>query len=261
MCVVFENANSLKKARRLNGQPVLLSLHVFSQIVDSVSHMISNNEHLTTLMLEGLPLKENFITYIAKGISSNSSIKNLSFARSALGDMGCEIVCSTVKYLPNIDCLNFSQCQLTEKGAEYIADLIKFQKIVRFTKGWESTLRYRSIDPDTLPGLKRITLNCNSIKDEGLYFIVEILKEDCWIKVLDIQSCDLSDNAAKLIIDCLDFNNTLLMIDLQGNMRMSMHFIEHIRLRLGCESDESSSDGTGPRKTSEPQKVNMAQLK
>uniref|UniRef100_A0A336LZW6 CSON006149 protein n=1 Tax=Culicoides sonorensis TaxID=179676 RepID=A0A336LZW6_CULSO len=239
---VMENVTSIKKARKIHGPPVLLTNYIFTELVDTLSNFMSKNENLTTLMLEGLPLKENFITYIAKGLSNNTSIKNLSFARSALRDEGCEIVCSTIKYLPNIDCLNFAQCQIGPKGAESIGNLIKFQKIVRFTKGWENTLRYRTIDPDTIPGLKRITMNGNPITDEGLDFIMEVLKEDAWIKVLDLQNCVLTDEGAKIICDCLNFNNTLIVIDIHGNSGMSMEAMQQVKMRLGAETDESCSE-------------------
>lgn len=218
--------------------------------------MISN-EHLTTLMLEGLPLKQNYITYIANALSKNRSIKNLSFARSSLGDEGCEIICSNIKYVTNINCLNLSQCQLGVKGAEAIGDLIKFQKIVRFTKAWESTLRYRTIDPDVLPGLKRITINGNPIKDEGLYFITKILKEDVWIKVIDVQNCGLSDEGAKMILDCLDYNSTLMMVDIQGNCGISMEFVNLVKMQMGDSSDASSSEESFTQDT----KVSVSQLK
>lgn len=208
-------------------------------------------------MLEGLPLKQNYITYIANGLSKNRSIKNLSFARSALGDEGCEIICSNIKYLTNINCLNLSQCQLGVKGAEAIGDLIKFQKIVRFTKGWESTLRYRTIDPDVLPGLKRISMNGNLIKDEGLYFITEILKEDVWVKVIDVQNCGLSDEGAKMILDCLDYNSTLMMVDIQGNCGISMEFVNLVKMQMGVSSDTSSSEESFSQDT----KVSVSQLK
>lgn len=253
---VFENINSIKKARKTHGVPVILTNVLFTQLLDTVCNFMTKNDHLITLMLEGLPLTENFITYIAKGLSNNCSIKNLSFARSALGDEGCEIICSTIKYLPNIDCLNLSQCQLGPKGSETIANLIKFQKIVRFTKGWESTLRYRTINPDILPGLKRITINGNPIKDEGLYYITEILKEDVWIKVLDVQNCGLTDDGAKMISNCLEYNNTLVMIDIQGNNGISGHFFDHIKMQLGNDSEESGSEVQV-----EQGKVSITQLK
>lgn len=258
---MLDNINTLKKARTIHGPPVILTNFVLTQFAETVCNFMKNNENLTTLMLEGLPLKKNFITYVANGLSENRSIKNLSFARSALGDEGCKIICSTIQYLSNIDCLNLSQCQLTPRGAESIANLIKFQKILRFAKGWESTLRYQTIDPDVLPGLKRITINGNAIKDEGLYSITEILKEDVWIKVLDVQNCGLTDEGAKMISDCLDYNNTLLMIDIQGNCGISMQFVEHIKMQFGAESEGSSSDGNFDQGVPETKTSNVAQLK
>lgn len=58
-------------------------------------------------------------------MSINESIKEISFQRSNLGDKGCEAICSTLKYLANVEKLNLSECELTSKGAEYVAEMIK----------------------------------------------------------------------------------------------------------------------------------------
>lgn len=59
----------------------------------------------------------------------------------------------------------------------------KIQKISRYTEGWQKSLRYRDVDPDTIPGLRNIALSGNTlIGDDGLKCIVEVLKEDVWIK-------------------------------------------------------------------------------
>lgn len=211
-------------------------------------------------MLEGLPLRENYITYICKALASNSSIKNLSFARSALGDDGCEIVCSTIKHLTNIDSLNLSQCMLTAIGAESVAKMIKFQKILRFSEGWEKTLRYRSVNPDSLAGLKRITLNCNVIRDEGIQYLIDVLKEDVWIKIIEVQSCHFGDKGAKSIIDCLNLNHTLLLVDIEDNPQISFHLIEYIRAQFSFDAETYVNlNGTDSGKIK--QKQNMQEMK
>ncbi|XP_063703842.1 protein Cep78 homolog [Culicoides brevitarsis] len=256
---VLENVNSIKRARKIHGTPILLTNHIFTQFVSTIRSFMQNNEHLTTLLLEGLPLKDNYIACIANGLSENHSIKNLSFARSALGDNGCEKICSNIKILTNIQCLNMSQCSLTAKGAKCIAELLNYQKIIRFGKGWESTLRYRTIDPDTLPGLKRITINGNQIHDEGVYFIMEVLKEDVWIKSIEMQNCGLTDDGAKMILDCLDYNKTLLMVDIDGNNIISTELVHMIKVQLGMDVDEMTSESEDSG--SSEAKVSVQQLK
>lgn len=60
-----------------------------------------------------------------QGLSKNGSLQNLSFARSALSNEGCQIICLTVKHMQNIEHVNFSACELSLKGAEAICDLLK----------------------------------------------------------------------------------------------------------------------------------------
>lgn len=98
-------------------------------------------------------------------------------------------MCSTIKLLPSVESVNFSQCQLSAKGAESISEMIKYQKIFRYSEGWKKSLRYRDVDPETIPGLKRISLNHNpDIGDTGLMYILEVLKEDVWIKGIQVAS-------------------------------------------------------------------------
>lgn len=67
-------------------------------------------------------------------MATNDSLKEVSFQRSNIYDKGCEAICNTIKYLANIEKLNLSECELTTKGAEYIADMIKvLLAIVEFT--------------------------------------------------------------------------------------------------------------------------------
>lgn len=49
-------------------------------------------------------------------------------------DTGCEILCSVLKHLPNIDSVDLSGCNLTEKGALAVANLIKVCEFSIFKK-------------------------------------------------------------------------------------------------------------------------------
>lgn len=44
-------------------------------------------------------------------------------------------------------------------------------------------MRYRSVDIDSIPGLRNICLANNpNLGDDGLRLITEVLKEDAWVK-------------------------------------------------------------------------------
>lgn len=149
---------------------------------------------------------------------------------------------------------------LSASGALYVAELVKYQKIVRYSKGWEETLRYRTIDPDTLPGLKSINLSGNAIGDEGVYGLTEMLKEDEWIKVLEMQNCGLTDNAGQLLIECLNVNKTLLVVNVRENDDIHPETINRLKMILGTDLDGSNSDESNSLLNA-VQKPTMAQLR
>lgn len=126
--LVLEEIDNLKKTKSVLTQPVILTKFLFSELVDTLKNFLHYNSVLNTMICEGLPLTGKYMISFAKGLANNHSIKNLSLARSIIGDEGCEVVCSTVKHLPNIETLDLSQCNLGVKGAESVTNLIKVKK-------------------------------------------------------------------------------------------------------------------------------------
>lgn len=242
---VVDSFDTEKKIRTTKPAiPMIVTKFVMSQFIDAIAVSLEHNTNINTLILEGLPLMHKYITTIAKGLSKNISVKNLSFAKSCIGDEGCKIICSTITHLRNIESVNLSGCCITTDGAEAIMNLIKYQKISRYTEGWEKSLRYRDVDPDTIAGLKRITLNHNpEIKDEGLNTILELMKEDLWIKAIDMQNCGITDIGAQAIVACLETNKTILLFDIKENNDISEHFHKHIDMVLRGDSEDEIESG------------------
>lgn len=123
--LVLEEIDSMKKTKSVTTRPVILTKYLFTELVDTLQKFLHCNSVLRTVICEGLPLTGKYMISFSKGLANNHSIKTLSLARSIIGDEGCEIVCSTVKHLPNIEALDFSHCNLSVKGAESITNLIK----------------------------------------------------------------------------------------------------------------------------------------
>ena len=60
---------------------------------------------------------------------------------------------------------------------------VKYQTIRRHEETWAESLRYRRPDLDCMAGLRRITLNCNTlIGDLGASGFAESLSEDLWLR-------------------------------------------------------------------------------
>ncbi|CAO1355375.1 unnamed protein product [Diamesa tonsa] len=259
MDLVLEEIDNLKKTKSVTTRPVILTKYLFTELVDTLQKFLHSNSVLRTVICEGLPLTGKYMISFSKGLANNHSIKTLSLARSIIGDEGCEIVCSTVKHLPHIETLDFSQCNLSVKGAESITNLIKFQKIQRFSEGWKRSLRYSVVDPESIPGLRKLILNSNTrIGDEGVDLLVEALKDDVWIKDVDLQNCGMGDDGANSVIKCLNLNKTILNLNISNNPEISEHLYRHIIIQLGSV-DQDNSDSTDSKSGSE--KLNSQQIK
>ncbi|CAO1314420.1 unnamed protein product [Diamesa serratosioi] len=259
MDLVLEEIDNLKKTKSVTSRPVILTKYLFTELVDTLQQLLQHNSVLRTIICEGLPLTGKYMTSFSKGLANNHSIKTLSLTRSIIGDEGCEIVCSTLKHLPNIETLDLSYCNLSVKGAESISNLIKFQKIQRFSEGWKRSLRYTVIDPESIPGLRKLILNSNTrIGDEGVDLLVEVLKDDVWIKDVDLQNCGLGDNGANSVIKCLNLNKTIMNFNISRNLEISDHLYRHIIIQLGSV-DQDNSDSTDSKSGSE--KLNSQQIK
>ncbi|KAM7359965.1 protein Cep78 homolog isoform 2-T4 [Cochliomyia hominivorax] len=237
--MVLEHLDTEKKAKLFRQKSIIYTKYIFSRVVEAISNCIEFNKNLRILNLEGLPLHDKYVESIAKSLSINESIKEISFQRSNIGDKGCEAICSTLKYIANVEKLNLSECELTSKGAEFVVEMIKIQKISRYTEGWQKSLRYRDVDPDTIPGLRSIALSRNpQIGDEGIKLIAEVLKEDVWIKVIDMENCGLTDRAANMILDCLEINNYINDFNVNDNAGISKFLLRSIREQLGKEDED-----------------------
>lgn len=118
-------------------------------------------------------------------------------------------------------------------------------------------MRYRDVDADKIPGLKYVCLNQNpDIGDEGLNAILTVLKEDEWIKSLEMQHCGLTDLGGKAIVECLDYNKTLMVFDVRNNVAITKGTMNLIRKQFGMEPEVQEARCSSAKMTA---KVKAAQ--
>lgn len=100
----------------------------------------------------------------------------------------------------------------------YIAKLIKFQQLNRYTTSWHKSLRYSEPDSEKMCGIRRITLNANlKLGDEGLSYILNELEDDLWIEAFDVQKCGITEEISNKILDILQYNRSLRIADFRQN--------------------------------------------
>ncbi|XP_015668097.1 centrosomal protein of 78 kDa [Protobothrops mucrosquamatus] len=198
--------------------PAIRSKDLTGQLCKAIKGCLIVSKALGNLELHGLLLREKDLILLTKGLADTSSLKRLSLAHSPIGDGGLEIICQSVKNSACIKSIDFTGCSLTWRGTEHTASILKHQAMKRHGEAWVESLRYRRPDFDCMAGLRRITLNCNTlIGDRGAAVLADCLAEDLWLKALDLQQCGISSEGAKSLLDAFKTNTTLVVLDIRKN--------------------------------------------
>ncbi|CAO2584892.1 Centrosomal protein of 78 kDa, partial [Lemmus lemmus] len=201
-----------------NRVPAIRSKDVSFQLCKALKGCLSTSSVLRNLELNGLILRERDLTSLTKGLSKSTSLVHLSLANCPIGDGGLEIICQGIKNSVTLKTVNFTGCNLTWQGADHMAKILKYQTMRRHEETWAESLRYRRPDFDGMAGLRRITLNCNTlIGDQGASAFADSLSEDLWLRALDLQQCGLTSEGARALLEALETNRTLVVLDIRKN--------------------------------------------
>ncbi|XP_077615479.1 centrosomal protein of 78 kDa isoform X1 [Crocuta crocuta] len=198
--------------------PAIRSKDVTFQLCKALKCCLSISSALKNLELNGLVLRERDLTILMKGLNKSATLVHLSLANCPIGDGGLEIICQGIKNSLTLKTVNFTGCNLTWEGADHMAKILKYQTMRRHEETWAESLRYRRPDLDCMAGLRRITLNCNTlIGDLGASAFAESLSDDLWLRALDLQQCGLTNEGAKALLKALETNRTLVILDIRKN--------------------------------------------
>ncbi|NWS75668.1 CEP78 protein, partial [Crotophaga sulcirostris] len=211
--------------------PAIRSKDLTGQLCKAVKGCLSISDVLKKLELQGLLLRERDLILLTKGLATASSLESVSLAHCPIGDGGLQTICQSVKNSATIRYVNFTGCNLTWRGAEHIANVLKHQAMKRHGEAWAESLRYRRPDLDYMTGLRRITFSCNMlVGDRGASAFAECLGEDLWLKALDLQQCGISNEGARSLLDALQTNTTLVVLDIRKNP-----LIDHVMMKSVIE--------------------------
>ncbi|XP_045418655.1 centrosomal protein of 78 kDa isoform X1 [Lemur catta] len=212
-----ETGSDINKVYR-SRVPAIRFKDVTFQLCKALKGCLSISSVLRNLELNGLVLRERDLTVLTKGLNKSASLVHLSLANCPIGDGGLEIICQGIKSSITLQTVNFTGCNLTWQGADHMAKILKYQTMRRHEETWAESLRYRRPDLDCMAGLRRITLNCNTlIGDIGASAFANSLSEDLWLRALDLQQCGLTNEGAKALLEALETNRTLVVLDIRKN--------------------------------------------
>lgn len=222
--------------------PSVRSKEITYRMCKALKECLGVTPNLTCLELQGLPLRERDLNTLMKGLVKNSTLTHLSLEYCRIGDAGLDIVCKGIKNSTSINSVNFTGCSLTSKGADSLAKVIKHQGTRRHNEAWRDSLRYRRPDLDRMPGIRRITINNNPMMgDQGAALLAEALKDDLWLKALDMQGNGISSNGAKALLDVLKYNTTLVVLDVRRNPLIDRDLVHAImeQLMINCNGQDT----------------------
>uniref|UniRef100_A0A8C8SIC8 Centrosomal protein of 78 kDa n=1 Tax=Pelusios castaneus TaxID=367368 RepID=A0A8C8SIC8_9SAUR len=223
--------------------PAIRSKDLTSQLGKAIRGCLTMSSALKNLGLEGLLLRERDLIFLTQGLAKTSSLESLSLAHCPIGDGGLETICQSVRNSAIIKSVNFTGCNLTWRGAEHLANVLKHQAMKRHGEAWAESLRYRRPDLDCMAGLRRITLNCNTlVGDQGARAFAECLGEDLWLKALDLQQCGISNDGAKSLLDAFQTNTTLVILDVRKNPLIDHTLMKKLNERVLMNGNSASSE-------------------
>ncbi|XP_031712621.1 centrosomal protein of 78 kDa isoform X2 [Anarrhichthys ocellatus] len=223
--------------------PAIRSKDMTFKLCKALRECLAASPNLKTVQLNGLPLRERDLITLTKGFSKSVVLENLSLANCPISDEGLEVICQSVKYSTSIRTVDFTGCNLTWRGAEHMANIIKHQGMQRHGTAWAESLRYRKPQFEGMGGLRRVTLNSNTlIGDRGAAALAHEVAEDLWVKALDLQRCGLSNEGARRLLEALKTNTALCVLDIRSNPLIDRVLIKTLLEKVLMNADRQSSE-------------------
>ncbi|KAL0979685.1 hypothetical protein UPYG_G00188230 [Umbra pygmaea] len=236
--------------------PVIRSKEMTFKLCKTLRDCLTISPNLKTLQLHGLLLRERDLITLTKGLAKSVSLENLSLAHCPIADEGLEVICQSVKYSSSIKTVDFTGCNLTWRGAEHMANIIKHQAMRRHSAAWAESLRYRKPEFEGMGGLRRVTLNCNTlVGDRGAAALAKELAEDFWVKAMDLQKCGLSNKGTLSLLEALKSNTSLCVLDVRRNPLVDNDLVKTVIQRVLTNGPSSQYSWIKPTAPKDSQKV------
>lgn len=245
--LITEKGKENHAPKSKHKQPAIRGKEVNHELCKAIKKCLLVSPALACLKLQGLPLRESDILYLAKGLNKNSSLNYLSLSYCKIGDNGLETIARAIKNNLTLNTINLTGCNLTSQGADIFARIIKHQALCRHGEAWKDSLRYRRPDLERMSGLRRITLNNNHlIGDYGALVLAEALQDDLWLKALDLQNCGITKIGAQSFNDMLLYNTTLVVLDIRANPMIDRMLAHSITEQVMLNAKAIATDNSKP---------------
>ncbi|KAJ3392161.1 Centrosomal protein of 78 kDa [Entophlyctis sp. JEL0112] len=208
-------------------------------VLSSIKDCLIRSSRITVLEIAGIYLNSKSLDILQRGLACNETLRELSLARSNIGDGGLFVLIPGIKAAKALCSINLAACQLSPKGAEFLNNLIK--AVQRQAAHWAATLRAHPLDPlregyptfdihqammngptldipvGTPSPIRRLNLCCNSLGDSGISAIMDGLTEEIGLLAVDLQFNDITDAGGRIVEQTVRANGELVIVDLRNN--------------------------------------------
>ncbi|XP_065917427.1 leucine-rich repeat-containing protein 74B-like isoform X3 [Dysidea avara] len=183
----------------MNSSVTLNSMDVSSNPIgdDGISLLIEGmkgNKVLENLSADNCEITIKGVCCIAEFLkSSNQSLEILSLCSNKIGDDGVSMIVDALQGNNTLTQLMMDQCEISVKGATYIAELIR-----------------------TKSTLDVLALDANNLGDDGITAIAGSLGKSKIDKLM-IEECGITLTGAKALAESLLINKTITLLSLSKN--------------------------------------------
>lgn len=221
----YREVDTEDKLRKIKKQIAAIHTdYILQSLIKSLGCCVKNSLVLTGLELENIMLAVDYLELLLQNLRYNRTIKLLSLKQCPLKDEGCQLICTNLRLLPNIEMLNLSSTGLAVLSGINIGKIIKHQQFSRYSGNWnvEDT-------QTTFRGLKRITIDNNpDIGDDGLAYILDALDDDLWVKAIDMRNCGITEMMSNRLLNLIEQSLSLEVADFRNNDKLSLLTLDRI---------------------------------
>eukprot|EP00056_Hartaetosiga_gracilis_P014095 m.239696 g.239696 ORF g.239696 m.239696 type:complete len:479 (-) comp13974_c0_seq1:1007-2443(-) len=212
----YRNRNDLLAPHLLNPPPIHEGPAVI-ELCRVLKILLSRNDQLKHLELNGIPLSSRALRILADGVAS-SSLETLMVVDAMTDDVGIRILSDGVQVCSSLRVLSLKYNLFTSRGLRYVLDVLRSQSALRGASAWETSLRGRVPDMVAHKGILALDLSYNEyLGDDGVKEVYDTLLDNTWLLSLSLRCCGLTDSCSQSLHALFKRNETLLECDLSGN--------------------------------------------
>jgi Ran GTPase-activating protein (RanGAP) involved in mRNA processing and transport len=185
-------AETLKENRTLTSLNLFCN-HISDFGLESLAESLETNNTLTSLNLGSNPIVHG-LRWIAKALTVNKSLSDLSLRSCRLNTEGIKLIATALSKNSTLKRLNLSTTQIDNEGLEALSRAVQENE-----------------------SLVSLDLSWNKIESPNLSPLSEALKVNKTLESLDLTQNNIDSANATLIAEALQVNKSLRTLNLSGN--------------------------------------------